>query len=223
MAIETEALKSIPYFAGLSAAELDAIKPLILEKKAGRGEIILDDGEPADGLYFLVSGAVKLFKTSAEGKEQILDIIRPGQSFNDASVFGDTPNQADVQAMSPVVVYEIRKTDIMGILQKNPRVSSNTIKVLAGQMGRLVALVEELSFKHVTGRVAKILLEHAGDGASPGLRLTQQEMAALAGTAREVVGRSLKSLEEEGIIRLERHRLVIANKEALKNRAEAAV
>jgi CRP/FNR family transcriptional regulator len=74
---------------------------------------------------------------------------------------------------------------------------------------------------HVIGRVAKILLEHAGDGARPGQRLTQQEMAAIAGTAREVVGRSLKTLEERGIIKLERHRIVVTDKEALKQVIDA--
>jgi CRP-like cAMP-binding protein len=223
MTVETEILKSSLYFTGLSATELDAIRPLVIEKKAARGEIILNDGEPSEGLFMVISGAVKLFKTSAEGKEQILSIVRAGESFNDGSIFSETPNQASAQAMGTVMLYEIRKADINGILQKYPRFSLNTITILAAQNSRLVSLVEELSFKHVTGRVAKILLDHAGDGSSQGLKLTQQDMAALAGTAREVVGRSLKSLEEEGIIRLERHRLVIANKEALKNKAEAAV
>jgi CRP-like cAMP-binding protein len=223
MSVETELLKTTPYFTGLSLTELDAIRPFIIEKKAARGEIILNDGEPAEGLFMVISGAVKLFKTSAEGKEQILSILRPGESFNDDPIFGDMPNHANAQAMSPVVLYEIRKTDISDILQRYPRFGLNTIKILAGQNSRLISLIEELSFKHVTGRVAKILLDHAQGGAGQGLRLTQQDMAAMAGTAREVVGRSLKSLEEEGIIRLERHRLVIADKEALKTKAESAV
>ena len=83
----------------------------------------------------------------------------------------------------------------------------------------LVSLVEDLSFRNVTGRVAKILLEYAGDGTDEKQRLTQQEMAAMIGTAREMVGRSLKTLEEEGTIRLDRHRIVIADQEALKKMA----
>jgi CRP/FNR family cyclic AMP-dependent transcriptional regulator len=94
----------------------------------------------------------------------------------------------------------------------------NITKVLATQARQLGLLVEDLSFRHVTGRVAKILLEHAGDGAGPRPRLTQQDMAAMAGTVREVVGRSLKALEDVGAIRLERHRIVIVDKEALKGR-----
>jgi CRP/FNR family transcriptional regulator len=96
------------------------------------------------------------------------------------------------------------------------------IRVLAARVRHLVSLVEDLSFKRVIGRVAKILLEHAGDGISgPRPRLTQQEMAAMAGTAREVIGRSLKALEEEGAIRLDRQRIIITNKQALKEVMES--
>jgi len=100
-------------------------------------------------------------------------------------------------------------------------VALNVIRVLAAQVRNLVSLVEDLSFRHVIGRVARILLDHAGDGTMPLPRLTQQEMAGMAGTAREVVGRSLKALEEEGAIRLDRHRIVITDKEALREIMEA--
>ncbi|MEK6706779.1 MAG: Crp/Fnr family transcriptional regulator [Bdellovibrionota bacterium] len=223
MAVETELLKSIPYFAGLSSTELDSVRPHVLERRAERGEIILYDGEPAKALFFVISGAVKVFKTSADGKDQILNIVTPGESFNDAPVFNGGPNQASAQAIVPTVLYELRKTEINALLQNHPQIALNTIKVLAGQANQLVSLVEDLSFKHVIGRVAKILLKNAGDATSPGLRLTQQEMAALAGSAREVVGRSLKSLQEDGVIRLERHRIVIANKAALEELVESTV
>ena len=94
---------------------------------------------------------------------------------------------------------------------------------MAEQVRHLVSLVEDLSFRHVIGRVAKILLEYAGDGLGPKQRLTQQEMAAIAGTAREVVGRSLKALEIEGIIRIDRHRLIVKDRKALENIAEVSV
>lgn len=223
MTVETGLLKSIPYFTGLSSSELDSIRPHILERKAERGEIIIYDGEPAEALFFVISGAVKVFKTSADGKDQILNIVSPGESFNDAPIFNGGPNQASAQTIVPTVLYEVRKSEVSAILQKHPRIALNAIKVLAGQAHQLVSLVEDLSFKHVIARVAKILLKNAGDGTSPGLKLTQQEMAALAGSAREVVGRSLKSLEEDGVIRLERHRIVIANKAALEELVESSV
>jgi CRP/FNR family transcriptional regulator len=101
-------------------------------------------------------------------------------------------------------------------MQQYPKVSLNTSKVLAERMRQLVTLVEDLSFRHVLGRVTKILLTHTGDGVDAKEHLTQQEMAAMAGTAREVVARSLKALEEQGYIRIERHRIVITDKKSLE-------
>ena len=220
MAIDVEFLKSISYFSGLSPAELDSIKEFIFERAAGSGDLILLEGESADAMYFVASGVVKTFKTSTDGKEQILSFVRPGEPFNDVPVFDGGPNPASVQAMGPVVLYGIRNSDLEAILRDHPQVSLNVTYVLSQQVRHLVSLVEDLSFRHVIARVAKILLEYASDGTGPKPKLTQQEMAAMAGTAREMVGRSLKSLEDEGAIRLGRQRIVITDKKALQEIAE---
>ena len=219
MTVQIEFLKSLAYFAGLSPIELESISKLIFEKTAAKGEIILFEGEPAEALYFVVSGVVKVFKTSADGKEQILYLRRPGESFNDVSIFYDGQNLASAEAMGSVVLYGVKKSDLEAVLGNYPKVAINVIRVLSQMVGHLVSLVEDLSFRHVTGRVAKILLEYAEDKKGQKPRLTQQEMAAMAGTAREMVGRSLKALEEEGTVRLERNRIIITDKEALKERA----
>ena len=219
--VQLDFLKSIPYFAGLSTAELEAISRRIFKKTAERGEVIVLEGEPAEALFFVNSGAVKVFKTSVEGKEQILNIVRPGESFNEVPILDDGPNPSSAQAMVPVVLYGIRKSELKVILQEHPQAALNIIRVLAERVRQLVSLVEDLSFRHVISRVARILLEHAGDEVSPKPRLTQQEMAAMAGTVREVVARSLKALEEEGVIKLDHHRILIPDKEALKQIVEA--
>jgi CRP/FNR family transcriptional regulator len=222
MAVELEFLRSILYFSELSLAELESIRKLVFEKTADRAEMVLLEGESAENLYFVASGAVKVFKTSAEGKEQILSIVRPGESFNDVPIFDGGPNPASARTMGPVLLYEIKKHDMEAILRDHPRIALNVIKVLARRVRHLVSLVEDLSFRHVISRVAKILLEHIGGEMGRGPRLTQQEMAAMAGTAREVVGRSLKALEKEGAIKLNRHRIVITDKEALQKIMEVS-
>ena len=221
MAIQVNFLKETPYFSGLDSAALDSVSKLVFEKGVDRGEIFLLEGESDQVLYFVASGAVKVFKTSAEGKEQILDIARPGDSINDVAVFDGGLNLVAGQAMSPVVLYGIRKGNLETILRNYPQVATNVISVLAKRVRYLVSLVEDLSFKHVIGRIAKILLQYAGTETGTGQRLTQQDMAAMAGTVREVVGRSLKVLEEEGAIKLDHHRIIIADKEALKRIIES--
>ena len=221
MPVESRFLGENPYFSGLAASELDSIKHLFSELRVERGEIILLEGELSDRLFFIATGVAKLFRVSAEGKEQTLELVRPGESIDEVPVFDGAPNPASAQAMGPVLLYAINKSELESILRDHPRVAFNVVRVLASRIRRLVSLVEDLSFRHVIGRVAKILIEHAGDGAQPGQRLTQQEMAAIAGTAREVVGRSLKTLEDRGIIKLERNRIVITDKEALKQVMDA--
>lgn len=220
MASKLELLKSSPYFSGLGSDELEAINRLVFEKSYDQGAVIFLEGEMAEALYFVASGAVKVFKTSADGKEQTLAIIRPEETFNEVPVFDGDANPASAQAMMSVTLYGIRRDDIDNILRSYPHVAINVIKVMAGRLRHLVALVEDLSFRHVIGRVARILLEYTADGASPGPRLTQRDMAAMAGTAREVVSRSLKTLEEGGLIKIDRHRIIIKDKEALKEIVE---
>ena len=216
MTIDITFLKSIAYFTMMNATELEAIKLSFSEKTFQRGEVILLEGNLSDTLFFVAAGAVKVFKTSAQGKEQILNIARPGEALNDVPIFDGGMNPASAQALGPVTLYGIKKDKLQSIMQQYPKIALNTSKVLAGRMRQLVNLVEDLSFRHVLGRVTKILLTHADDGTGTNDHLTQQEMAAMAGTAREVVARSLKSLEEQGYIRLERHRIVITNKQSLE-------
>jgi len=215
-----ELLKSSPYFSELSSTELEAVNKLTFEKSYERGEMLLLEGEAAGALYFVASGAVKIFKTSADGKEQILAIVRPKETFNEVPIFNGGLNPASAQAMVPVIVYGIRKSDLEIILRKYPRVALNVIKVMANRLRHLVSLVEDLSFRHVIGRVAKILLDYAGDETITGPRLTQRDMAAMAGTAREVVSRSLKTLEEYGVIKVDRHRIIITNRGVLEKVVE---
>lgn len=210
-----EFVQASPYFVGLSPSAVDSIGKLIFEKSVRKGELITREGDSGEVLYFVVSGVVKCFKTSEEGKEQIIKIVLPGDSFNDVAVLDDGPNPVSSEAMSPVVLYGITKRDFERILQDNQKVVANVVRILAERIRHLLELVEDLSFRRVTGRIAKLLLDYAGDGTGSRPRLTQQEMAAAVGTAREVVGRSLKTLQEEGAIRMERNRLVIVDKEAL--------
>ena len=214
-----EFLSSIPYFTGLGESGLDSIRPYVYEKKAGRGELLLAEGDMADALYFVVEGVVKVFKTSADGKEQILSIIRPGESFNDVAVLNGGVSLVSAAAMGPVLLYAIKKSNLEKVMREHPQIAFNIINVLSQRVTELILLVEDLSFRHVTGRVAKMLLEYAGDKTRDRPRLTQQEMAAIIGTAREMVGRSLKSLEGDGAIRMERNRIIITDQKALRETA----
>ncbi|MBE0479657.1 MAG: Crp/Fnr family transcriptional regulator [Dehalococcoidia bacterium] len=209
MVVDTELLKKAPHFSGLSPDEIESIKEHVFERTAQDGDLISLEGEPADTMYFVVKGIVKVYRTSPGGRDQILYFVRPGDSFNEVSVLDGGPNLGNAQAIGKVVLYGITSRDLEVIISSYPKVAMNLSRTLARQIRRLASLVEDLSFRNVMSRVAKILLEQTTDGSEAKPRLTQQDMASLAGTAREMVGRSLKSLEEEGAIRMERHRIII--------------
>lgn len=206
-------MRSNPYFAGLAASEWEGIRPLFREKALAPGGVLFLEGEPSQGICFLKEGRVRVFKTSAEGREQVLRIMSPGDSFNDVPAFDGGPNPASAQAMEPSLVWLLPTQDMIDLMRRYPSLALGVIRVLASRLRQLTILVEDLSFRHVNSRLAKFLLMQMEEG--KGLRLTQQDLASMVGTAREVVVRSLRAMESQGILKRERHRLVILDKEAL--------
>ncbi len=217
MSVPLDFLKQVPYFAGLSDPELEQVRPMIGSRSFARGDVILLEGEPCEAIYFVKVGRVKVFKTSPEGKEQVLKIMKPGDTFNEVPIFDCGLNPASVEALDATSLYLICAEDMQYLMREIPAIARNVIRILASRLRHLVELVEDLSFRHVTGRVAKILLQYASDSAPDGgSRLTQQQMATMAGTAREMVGRALKGLEQAGAIRMDRGRIAILDRDVLE-------
>jgi CRP-like cAMP-binding protein len=210
-------LRDVPYFARLNDDLLSEIARLALTRRFGSGDVLLLEGERNDGLYLLRSGRVRIYKTSPEGREQVLAIVGPGESFNEVPVFDDGPNPASAQALEESEAFCLQKGDIQALLRRSPSFAAAVVQTFASRLRQLSGLVEDLSFRHVTARVAKIIL--AQDTETPARRLTQQQMAAMAGTAREVVGRVLKSLELEGIVKVGRGRVVVLDRARLEKLA----
>ncbi len=121
--------------------------------------------------------------------------------------------------MEPTTLYVIGKEAIRRVVRERPGVALALLAAFAGKLRHFTRLVEELSFKTVTARLANILLglsPEGGRGGGPPARMTQQDLAAMAGTAREMVGRALKVFEREGAIRIERQRIVILSPDILR-------
>lgn len=218
MPITVESLKGIPYFASLSRPDLKRIRDLVFEQSFSKGRIIFLDGDPCRAMYAIRSGRVKIFKTSPEGKEQVLKIMGPGDTFNEVPIFDGGPNPASAQALEETTLYGIRKEDMRYLIEERPTIALAVLKVFAEKLRHFTQLVEDLSFRTVISRLAKLLLQMAEEEGSAPLkqRLTQQELAAMVGTAREVVARALKALEAKGAIRMDRHWIVIVDKGILQ-------
>ena len=209
----------MPYFRGLTPGEVRGVKKFIaFEKKVEKGKMLLFEGDNSDSMYLIASGAIKVYKKSANGKEQILNVATTGDSLNDVSTFDGGGSAANMLAMTPVKLYAIKMKDMEKIFCENPKIARNVARVLASRVRRDSSLVEVLSFGQVISRLAGLILRQAA--AMGGARLpyfTQQDLAAMVGSSRVVVNRSLRAMEENGAIRLERRRIVITNEATLKS------
>ena len=207
------ALKSLPYFHVLDDDELAALARRMIERAFQRGETIFLEDEPCQGLYILRTGAVRIYKLSPEGREQILRAMHAGESFNEVAVFDGGANPANVAALEPTSVWILPGAAVIDLIRRRPDVAMAIIQNLGARLRHLVGLVEDLSLRQVSARVAKLLLAIAS-GEEP--TMTQAEMAARLGTVREIVSRSLKQLEARGLIRVERKRVAILNRAELE-------
>ena len=227
-----DVLRQVPYFAELDATLLKELAGQVRERKYKPGEVVLLEGGPCEGLYFVVSGRVKVFKISGEGKEQVLRILGPGRTFNDVPVFDGGPNPGSIAALELSAIGHVPKGATLALVQRHPQVAMAVIRLLASRLRALTLLVEDLSLRGVVARVAKLLLdctrghqtlvEGASGTGGACARVTQQQIAAMTGSVREVVQRALKALEKDGSIRMERARVVVLDVKALERWSESA-
>jgi CRP-like cAMP-binding protein len=219
MAITLKVLAKMHYFKGLPLDELRKVKKhIVFEKKIEKGKTLLFEGDQSEYMYFMVSGAIKVYKKSANGKEQILNIATGGESLNDVSAFDGGGSAANMLAMTPVRLYAVKITDMEKLFYSNSKIARNVAGVLASRVRRDSSLVEVLSFGQVISRLSGFILKQvAATGVYQLPHFTQQDLAAMVGTSRVVINRSLRAMEEKGAIRLERRRIIITDELALKN------
>ncbi|MBV9325734.1 MAG: Crp/Fnr family transcriptional regulator [Chloroflexi bacterium] len=212
---ELRALHS-SFFDDLAAEDLDVLGGAMLKREYPAGQIVLLEGAASSVLYVVQAGRLKLYKTSTRGREQVLRLLRPGDMFNEVAVFDEGPNPASAQAIEDCTLYLLRRRDLMRFVAERPGIAIGITRTFARRLREALALVEDLAFRDVTSRLAKILLE-GQDGAAP--RVTQELLAAMAGSRREVVGRALKALSQSGAVRLERGKIHVRDRAVLEQLA----
>jgi CRP-like cAMP-binding protein len=212
---ELRSLRST-FFDDLATEDLEALGGAMFQRQYPAGQIVLLEGAASSVLYVVQAGRLKLFKTSLRGREQVLRLLRPGDMFNEVAVFDEGPNPASAQAIEDCTLYLLRRRDLMRFVVERPAIALAITRTFARRLREALALVEDLAFRDVTSRLAKILLE-GQDGGAP--RLTQELLAAMAGSRREVVGRALKALSQEGAVKLERGRIHVVDRKVLERLA----
>ncbi len=215
-------LKQVPLFAGLEAAELDAIAARAVEKRFAAGEVLFYEGEECSGLFVLAQGSVKIFKTSGAGREIMLAIETAPSSVAEVPLFDGGAYPATVSAVNEVTAYLIRRQDFDHVCRAHPDVPLKVLAVVGQRLRHLVRIVESVTFGSVRQRLARALLEfgdQAGANAFP-LPVTHEELALRLGTVREVVSRNLSRFQAEGLLRVQRREIMLVDRAGLEREAE---
>jgi len=215
-----QALRRISLFADLSDDALIRIARVARSQTYVPGEVITIRGEPCRAAYFIAEGQVRVYRLSPGGREQVLVQLGPGQAFNMVPLFKPHGvNHATVEALTPVTLYAITCKDLHRLVGECPELALALLRDFASRLDHLTNLVEDLSLRTVRGRLARFLLEHGETNATT-QRWTQEEIAAHLGTVRDMVGRTLRAFADAGLVRMDRQRIVLLDREGLEAEAQ---
>jgi CRP/FNR family transcriptional regulator len=210
--LTTDELRAIPIFASLDLPSLRDVARRLRPCSFRPGQYIMVEGERAPGLFIALRGRVRLSRTAHDGREQVVAMLGAGDTLNAVPIFDGQPNHATARAMSAVSCILLPRADLIELIGAHPDLALAALRQMAEQLRELVVLVEDLAFRSVRARLARTLLVESAEGSA---ELTHQELAELAGTVREIAGRALRRLAEEGLVRLERGRVIVLDRDGL--------
>jgi CRP/FNR family transcriptional regulator len=229
-------------FTSLAPAAQRALDAVAVTRRYESGQVVMLEGEAEAPVFVVRQGVVRVYRTSLEGREQTLIRLGPGAAFNVPAAFldpgasggrhppaasgstGGAP--ASVSALTPVELALISRADFCQTVIQSPELALVVLRDLATKVHHLTDLTRDLGLLTVRARLASFLLSHgqAPEGAPPPgahVRWTHHEIAAQIGTVREVVSRTMRAFVKDGTIKLERHRIVVLDREALQLEAES--
>lgn len=216
-------LKGVSIFSGLSEQEFAFLTSHLRQRKYAAGELIFGEGDPCAGLYVVQSGNVRIFKSSASGREQVLSIDGPGSSIAELPVFDGGNYPASATAVDDATLLFVSKQDFQALCVAHPQVALKVLRVVGARLRRLVGIIEELSFTTVRHRLASFLLrlaqnegKRSPEGVEIILPVSNQELASQIGTVRELVSRNLSRLQAEGMIKIDGRSVIVCNLKALE-------
>ena len=223
-----EVLKKAPLFAALDDDDIASLRANTKDIHVKRGEVLFREGDSGDELFMVVRGKVKVGRTTDDGRESLLALLGPGDTFGEVGLFDPGPRAATVTAVTDGSMICIDNNHLRGWLDGRPKVAEALLRQVAKRLRIGAEAMADLVFLDVPGRVAKALLDLAarfGNAASGGgiyvaHDLTQEELAQLVGASRETVNKALADFVNRGWIRLEARAVIILDMERLRGRAD---
>ena len=215
--LETTALLS-----NLSRDELQILATRTVRKLFSAGDLIFSEGEPCGGLHIIARGKVRIFKTSINGREQVLSVSTRGESVAELPVFDGGPYPASAMAIEDTEIAFISRRDFHAYCVEHPEVSLKVLSVVGARLRRLVGIIEELSFTTIRQRLIATLVKLAqseGKKTDRGIEFllpsTHQELANQLGTVRELISRNLMRLQAEGMLDVDARQIVVRDLKGL--------
>ena len=219
-------LKRAPLFDALDDEGARTLRRQMSEVKLSRGEHLFNEGDDGDALYVVLEGKMKLTRQAADGRENLLSVIGPGEMFGELSLFDPRPRTSTASAVTDVVLAGLKHEALNSWLREHPEVSLHLLRALAQRLRRANDVTADLVFTDVPGRVAKNLLDLAdrfGSKEADGLHvhhdLTQEELAQLVGASRETVNKALADFAARGWLQISARSVLILDAERLRKRA----
>jgi CRP/FNR family transcriptional regulator len=214
-------VERIRLFAGLGPAAQGALSAVAVSRTYAEGQIVLLEGDVDSPVLFVLQGTVRVYRTNLDGREQNLIHLHAGDAFNIPAAFaGGGSTHASAVAVGAVSLLSVDRAAFRRIVSETPEIALAVLRDLSQKLYHLTDLTHDLGLRTVRGRLARFLLKHAqAEGASPA-RWTHVEIASQIGTVREVVSRTLRAFVAQGLIEVQRHRIVVLDEAELAREAE---
>lgn len=213
-------LPAMPIFQGLSEPALILLSRIVEVREFSTGENVFTEGSDSAGFYIICKGRVKVYKLSAEGKEQILHIAGPKELLGAVSAFSGTPYPAFADAMEKTKVFFFPRKDFLELIRNEPSVVLNMMANLAMRLQHFTRMIDSLSLKEVPGRLAAYLLylcDQTGCGGLVEIDISKGQLASILGTIPETLSRILRKMSEKGIIEVKGRKIKLLKKKALQD------
>jgi CRP/FNR family transcriptional regulator len=224
-----QVLAKAPLLADLSPNELQLLAARTVRKLFVSGELLFSEGEPCNGLHIIARGKVRIFKTSVNGREQVLALNGPGDTIAELPVFDGGPYPASASAIEDAEIAFISRRDFHAYCLEHPEVALKVLAQVGARLRRLVGIIEELSFTTIRQRLIATLVKLAqsdGKKTERGIEFqlpsTHQELASQLGTVRELISRNLMRLQAEGLLDVDARHIVVRDMKGLSALLESA-
>lgn len=213
-AITENTLRSCQLFMGLPAPDIAAIASFAIPKHLTKGDYLFREGDRSEGFYIVQKGAINVHRVSAAGKEQVIHLFQPIESFAEGTLATEAGYPADARATEPSTVLLVPKKDFVDLLRKRPELALRMLGSMSQHLRVIVVLLDDLTLKDMETRVANWLIKRCPQplGNSPvvvRLDRTKRVLAAEMGATSETLSRTLGKFRDKKLLRVKGNAITV--------------